>query len=106
MSEGTKSVLHGFVRLDGGNAFLCTFIVHESLILKAFFGIFCLRIHAYMSLCVCGPACEFVWVTPGPRLELWSHSRGPMSATHCTDLGTAHLCACGVCGDSAVGLMV
>lgn len=105
MSEGTKSFLHGFVCLDGENAFLCTFIVQKSLIIKAFFE-FSASECMHLCLCVCGPACEFVWVTPGPRLELWSHSRGPMSATHCTDLGTPHLCACGVCGDSAVGLMV
>lgn len=50
--------------------------------------------------------CVCVWVTPGPRPELWSHTRGLRSATHYTDLTAAHLCACGVCWDSAVGLMV
>lgn len=40
-----------------------------------------------MHLWVC------VWLTPGPRPELWSHTRGLKSATHCTDLGTARLCA-------------
>lgn len=57
-------------------------------------------------LSVCGCARELALVTPGPRLELWSHSRGPRTATRCTDLSAAHLCACGVCGDSAAGLMV
>lgn len=51
----------------------------------------------HLCFCVCGRACELAWITPGPGLKLWSHSRGPKSATHCTDLGAAHLCACGVC---------
>lgn len=71
------------------------FIVHNSSIIKAFLNY--LPQNSCICECVCGRACEPVWVTPGPRLELWSHSRGPESATHCTDLRAAHLCACGVC---------
>lgn len=75
---------------------MCTLTAHNSLIIKAF-----LNRLPQKSICVCvffcGRARELAWVIPGPRLELWSHSRGPKSATLCTDLCAAHLCACGVC---------
>lgn len=45
-------------------------------------------------------------VTPGPGPKLWSHSRGPERATHCTDLSSAHLCACGACWGFCSGVNV
>lgn len=48
-------------------------------------------------ICACSCAHMLIRVTPGPGPQLWSHSRGPERATHCTDLSSAHLCACGAC---------